>query len=198
MDSFTIRPTAWPVLRIFSRNPLMRKADRIEAAINPLAVLLMILATACAGIIGTIAHDVESQRYLDEVKTRHTIMATAIEDSSPRTFLGPDISNIQVRWHVNGADRTASVASDKPVKFGEALQIWVDAQGNQVDPPTPPALAGGNAVLVGAVAWWIFFIITALSLSAMRMRLARSKNAQWDREIRHLIDDWDGRTKRPQ
>jgi hypothetical protein len=49
MKSFAIGPTTWPVLRLFSRNPLMRTSDRVEAAVTALAVFLVLVATACAG-----------------------------------------------------------------------------------------------------------------------------------------------------
>ena len=56
MESFVIRPTTWPVLRLFSRNPLIRTSDRIEAAAAALAGLLIVIAAACAGVIGTMIH----------------------------------------------------------------------------------------------------------------------------------------------
>lgn len=177
----------------------MRRTDRIEAAIIPLAVFLVIVAAACAGVLGTLAHDIESRRYLEEAKTRHTITATAVEDSSTSaTFPGPGTSKVVVRWRVNGVDHTKLIDWDRPVKSGAPLEIWVDTGGSQVDAPTPPALAGANAVLAGAVAWWILFLIAVLSLGAVRSHLARMRDAQWEREIRCFIDDWDGRTKRSQ
>jgi len=49
MQSFVIRPMTWPVLRLFSRNPLIRSCDRIETAVVTLAGLLIVIAAACAG-----------------------------------------------------------------------------------------------------------------------------------------------------
>jgi hypothetical protein len=69
MESFVIRPTTWPVLRLFSRNPLMRNSDRIEAAAAALAGLLIVIAAACAGVIGTMIHDTETQNYLEQART---------------------------------------------------------------------------------------------------------------------------------
>ncbi|MFZ1162837.1 hypothetical protein [Mycobacterium sp.] len=199
MDSFAIRPTTWPVLRVFSRNPLMRKTDRIEAATIPLAVFLVIVAAACAGVLGTLAHDIESRKYLEEAKARHTVTARAVEDSSTSaTFPGPGTSKVVVRWRANDVDHTKLLDWDRSVKSNAPLQIWIDTNGNQVGAPTPPALAGANAVLAGAVAWWILFVIALLSLGAVRSHLARIRDAQWENEIRCLIDDWDGRTKRSQ
>jgi hypothetical protein len=83
MESFVIRPTTWPVLRLFSRNPLIRTSDRIEAAVATLAALLVVVAAACAGVIGTMIHDAETQKFLQQAQTRHAVVATAIDDSKP-------------------------------------------------------------------------------------------------------------------
>jgi hypothetical protein len=198
MDSFIIRPTTWPVLRIFSRNPLVRTSDRIDAAVVPLAVFLVIVAAACAGVLGTVAHDVESRRYLEEAKTRYAVTATAVDDSTPGVIPEPAAFKVAVRWRANGVDHTDLVTWDQPVKAGAPLMIWVGADGNRVDAPTPPALAGANAILTAAVSWWVMFLIAAMAVSAVRARTAQMRNSQWDRDIRCLVDDEDGRTNHSQ
>jgi len=50
-----------PVLRIFSRNPPVRTSDRIEAAVTTLAGLAVIIAAACAAVIGTMIHDTDPE-----------------------------------------------------------------------------------------------------------------------------------------
>jgi hypothetical protein len=77
MESFVIRPTTWPVLRLFSRNPLMRTSDRIEAAAAALAGLLIVIAAACAGVIGTMIHDTETQNYLERLERDHVVRGFA-------------------------------------------------------------------------------------------------------------------------
>ena len=69
MQSFVIRPMTWPVLRLFSRNPLVRVSDRIETAVVTLAVLFVVIATACAGVAGTMIHDSQAQKYLEQQQT---------------------------------------------------------------------------------------------------------------------------------
>ena len=71
----------WPVLRFFSRSPLMRTTDRVEAAVAALAVLLVVAAAACAGVIGTMIHDTETQNYREQARTRHDLVARAVDDS---------------------------------------------------------------------------------------------------------------------
>lgn len=198
MDSFFIRPATWPILRVFSRNPLIRRSDRIDAIVTPLAVVLVIVAAACAGVLGTLAHDNESRRYQEEGRTRHTITATAVNDSTPGNIAGPAASKVVVRWQANGIEHTDQLTWDQAVKAGAKMTIWVDTDGNQVEEPTPPALAGANAILTAAVAWWLMLVIAALSLCAARGYTARMRDEQWDRDIRCLVDDEDGRTNHSQ
>ncbi|WP_292988477.1 hypothetical protein [Mycobacterium sp.] len=194
MDSFLIRPAAWPVLRVFSRNPLMRASDRLDAAVMPLAVVLVVVAAAFAGVIGTLAHDVESRRYQEEAITRHAVTATVIEDSTPSPSGDQESFDVVVRWHANGVKHTDSMVWDSPLKAGASVPIWIDPSGNHVDAPTSPSLAGANAVLVAAVSWWILFLIIVLTGSALRGYAAHLRDQQWDRDIQCLVDDEDGRT----
>jgi hypothetical protein len=77
MQSFVIRPMTWPVLRLFSRNPLIRSCDRIETAVVTLAVSLVVIAAACAGVIGTMIHDTETQNYLERLERDHVVRGFA-------------------------------------------------------------------------------------------------------------------------
>ena len=87
MESYVIRPMTWPVLRLFSRNPLMRTSDRIEAAVVTLAGLLVVIAAACAGAIGTMIHDTETQKYLQQARTRHAVVANGRRRQQTSSFI---------------------------------------------------------------------------------------------------------------
>ncbi len=193
MDSFAIRPTTWPVLRVVSRNPLMRLIDRIEAAVVPLALLLVIVATACAGVLGTFIHDAEKQKYLQESENRYTVIATALADSTPRALPSSADSNVLARWRANGIDHIDSIAWDHRVKAATSLSIWVNADGNRVDAPTPVARAAADAVFIAFVAWWVTVSAIAQIVGVVRAHIARSLDAQWERGIRHLLDGENGR-----
>ena len=196
MDSFVIRPTTWPVLRVFSRNPLVRTSDRIDAVMIALAVVLVAVAAACAGVFGTIVHDVAARTYLEEAKTRHTVVAKAVGDSATGFIPGPTAADVYARWQVNGVDHVDLITWDRAVKADAPLQIWVDADGNRVDQPTPVARAGADAVLYAAVAWWVVVLATAQTVVVVRAHTARVRDAQWDREIRSLVEDDGGRSNR--
>ena len=198
MESFVIRPTTWQVLRPFSRNPLMRTSDRIEAAVATLAGLLVVVAAACAGVIGTMIHDTETQNYLEQARTRHALVANAVDDSKPAASPETTASTVHARWQVNGLDHADVLDWDYAVKAGEQLQIWVDSDGNRVDQPTPVARADMDALTAAVVGWSIVALAAAQVVCAVRAHANRMRDAQWDREIRCLVDDDGGQSNRSQ
>jgi len=198
MDSFVIRPMTWPILRLFSRSPLMRTTDRVEAAVAALAVLLVVAAAACAGVIGTMIHDTETQNYREQARTRHDLVARAVDDSKSAGSAESAAFAVHARWQANGVDHTEILASRYAVKTGGSLQIWVDDDGNRVDQPTPIARAAIDALSVAVVGWLVVALAVAEVMAAMHAYLKRMRDAQWEREIRSLVEDDDGRTNHSQ
>lgn len=196
MDSFTIRPQTWPVLRIFNPSPLMRASDRIEAAIVPLAALLVLVAAACAGVLGTFVYEAEKQQYLGEAAARHTVVATGLGDSTPGVRPSSSDSTVRARWRTNGVDHVETIGLDVPIKAADSVSIWVDAGGHKVDAPTPVAQAARNAVNIAFLAWWVTVLTVIHIVGVIRALVARSRDMQWERDIRDLVDDENGRTNR--
>jgi len=198
MESFVIRPTTWPVLRIFSRNPLIRTSDRLEAAVVALAVILVVVAAACAGIAGTIIHDTETQAFLQQAQTRHALVATAVADSRPEGSTGTTASTVAARWQVNGINHADVIRSDYAIKAGEPLQIWVDDHGKPVARPSPVERAAVDALAAAVVGWLIVVLAAAQVVGAVRAHATRMRDAQWERDIRCLVDEDGGRTNSSQ
>lgn len=197
MESFAIRPMTWPVLRLFSRNPLMRTSDRIESAVVTLACSVVVIAAVCAGAVGTIIHDTESQKFLQQAQTRHAVVATAIDDSKPAASSETTASTVHARWQLNGINHAGVLGWDYAVKADDSLQIWVDGDGRRVDRPTPVERAAADALSAAVVGWLIVVLAAAQVVYVVRGHVNRMRDAQWDREIRYLVDD-DGRTNRSQ
>lgn len=198
MQSFVIRPTTWPVLRLFSRNPLVRTSDRVETAVGALAVVLVVIATAFAGVCGTLIHDSQTQKYLRQAQTRHAVVATAIDDSE--SAAGPETTTfaVQARWRFNGVDHAGLIGRANAVKAGAPLKIWVDDSGGPVEPPSPVQRATMDALSAAVVGWLIVVAAAAQVVAAVRAHAARMRNAQWDKDIRCLTDNDGGRTNRSQ
>lgn len=198
MQSFVIRPMTWPALRLFSRNPLIRTSDRIETAVVTLAVILVVIATACAGVLGTIIHDNQTQKYLEQARTRHAVVAMAIDDSQPAVPPETTAFTVQARWRLNGIDHTDLLGWNSSAKAGEPLQIWVDDNGQRVEQPSPVERAAVDALSAAVIGWLIVVAAAAQVVVLVRAHATRIRNAQWERDIRCLIDDDGGRTNRSQ
>lgn len=198
MQSFVIRPMTWPLLRLFSRNPLVRPSDRIETAVSTLAVVLVVIAAACAGVFGTLIHDSQTQKYLQQAQTRHALVARAVDGSQPGTAPGTPAFTVQARWRFNGFAHTELLGWSNAVKAGEPLKIWVDDSGRQVGRPIPVERATLDALSAAVVGWLIVVAAAAQVVAAVRAHATRMRNAQWERDIRCLTDDDGGRTNRSQ
>jgi hypothetical protein len=184
----------WWVLRACGRNPLVRGTDRLELLIISLGILVVLVAAACAGALGTAVHDARSIVYTAQAQTRQTVIARAIDDS---TIVSGDHEyttvRVNARWRANGTDHGGSLTVDKAVKIGEPLMIWVDANGNRVNAPTPTSQAGVDAVGVAYAAWLTVALAAAGLICWGRSRLERQRDSAWEREIRCLVDDGSGR-----
>jgi hypothetical protein len=198
MESFVVQPTTWPGVRLFSRNPLVRVSDRIEAAVLAFALLFVIIATACAGVFGTAVYDAKAQTYREQAQTRHAVVATAVADSE--TAVSPETAafRVQAQWRLNGIDHADLLGWNKSVKAGEQLQIWVDDHGKRVEQPSPVERAAVDALAAAAVGWLIVVAAAAQVVVVVRAHAIRMRDAQWERDIRCLVDEDGGRTNRPQ
>jgi hypothetical protein len=185
----------WWVLRAAGRNPLVRGSDRLELLIVGLGILIVVVAAACAGALGTAVHDARSHIYIAQAQTRHTVVAEAVDDS--RSVLGVNdamTTMVNARWQVDGTKHTGSVALDRTVKTGDPLMIWVDRNGNRVDAPTPTSQAGVDAVVVAYFSWQTVVLAAAALVLWGRSRLDRRRDTAWERDIRCLIHENGGRT----
>ena len=198
MQSFVIRPMTWPVLRLFSRNPLVRTSDRIESAIIAVALLLVVIATACAGVVGTAVYDAKAQLYRGQAQTRHAIVATAVTDSEPAVSPETMAFTVQARWRLSDIDHVDLIGWNNSVKAGEQLTIWVDDLGNRAEKPSPVERAAIDALSAAVVGWLIVIAATAQVVVVVRAHTSRMRDAQWERDIRCLVDEDNGRTNRSQ
>jgi hypothetical protein len=184
----------WWVLRACGRNPLVRGSDRLELLITALGILVVLVAAACAGALGTAVHEARSSVYSAQAQTRRTVIARAIDDST--IVFGDDeypTVRVNARWQANGSEHTGTFILPEDIKTGDPLRIWVDENGNRVDAPTPTSQAGVDAVGVAYTAWLTMALAAAGLICWGRSRLERQRDSAWEREIRCLVDDDSGR-----
>jgi hypothetical protein len=198
MESFVVRPMTWPGLRLFSRNPLVRASDRIESAVIAFVLLFVIIATACAGVLGTAVYDAKAQTYREQAQTRHAVVATAVADSESAVSPETTAFTVQARWRLSDVDHAELLGWNNSVKAGEPLSIWVDDHGDRVEQPSPVERAAVDALSAAAIGWLIVAAAAAQVVLVVRAHTIRMRDAQWERDIRCLVDEDGGRTNRPQ
>jgi hypothetical protein len=199
MDTFTLNVGRSWILRALGRNPLVRFSDRVEAVVLVLVFVAALVVTPVAGAIGTAVYETRARLYAEEAQTRHTVAATAIEDST--VIIEQDVGQrdaevfrTRARWLANGVEHFGSVDSAYDTKVGDQLDVWVDGSGNQVAAPTPTSRAGIDAMFAGAGAWLIAMTGIAGLSAFVRSRLTRRRYSGWDREWAALLSDDGGRT----
>ena len=101
---------------------------------------------------------------------------------------------VQARRAANGAGRSASLQWKDPVKPGDRVQVWLDADGNPVDAPPPTSHAGFEAVTIAISIAVLVIGVSASFVAAARWWLDRIRYVQLEREIQNLVGGDGGRT----
>ena len=189
MDTFTLDPRCWRIGRIFSRNPLLRRTDRIEALVMLVALVVSLVAIPVAAAVGIAVYDLRDSRFAQEGRDRHTEVAAVLETETE----GARSTVVQARSPATAGERTGLIQLTTQAKVGDRIEVWVDKDSNPVAPPTPTWHAVGDAY--GAtMATLLFVAVTMISfVTGVCSRLDRERNAQWERELRCLEEDG-GRT----
>lgn len=188
MQTYEFHLGAWWPLRSFTRNPLVRTSDRLEAAALMVAIVICLAAIPLAGALGTSVYDSHHHRYVTEAQTRHRVTATVIDNNAASDGADPDAGTVRAAWRVDGVDHVGRLLRADRVNAGDRVEIWVDQHGEAVAAPTPTWRAGADAALVGYMLLVGVGVTTVCLLTFVRERLDRLRNAQWDRELDRLAD----------
>ena len=119
METFTLDPRCWGIGRIFGRNPLLRRADRIEALVTLVALVVSLVAIPVAGVGGAAVYGVHDSRYAQQARERHAVMATVADTG----IFGSGATVVQATWPVAAGERTGSLHLTTAAKVGERIEI---------------------------------------------------------------------------
>ncbi|BBA88989.1 transmembrane protein [Mycobacterium pseudoshottsii JCM 15466] len=192
METFKLDPRDWWIARIAGRNPLLRRADRVEALVVLIVLAASLVAIPVAAVLGAVVFNARADQYAEQAQVRHPVTAEVTGTTrNPNT----EAVVVQVRWPGAAAQHSGSLQRTSPVKAGQRIQVWVDRDDNLVRPPTPTWHAAVDAVGVTMVILLSMCVVLAALVAAVRTQLDRVRDAQWDRELGCLQDD-DGRTNR--
>jgi hypothetical protein len=194
METFTIGVGHGWWTRIWSRNPLVRRSDRIEVLVAVLAVAMVIAAVPVAATIGTAVYDARSHVYVHDEATRHPVMATAMKDGAAAPWVTGVWFIVRAKWSAAGREHVEFVATDYRARTGDQVTIWVDDQGRYVGTQRPSTRATNDAVQVAVLVWLAAAGVAAGAVSVVRWRLDRKRYAAWECAIRTSAGDGGDRT----
>jgi hypothetical protein len=112
METFTIGLGHGWWTRIWSRNPLVRRSDRIEVLVAATAVAMVITAVPLAEAIGTAVYDARSHAHVHDGATRRAVVATAMKDGAAAPWVTGVWFIVRAKWHAAGSEHVEFIASD--------------------------------------------------------------------------------------
>lgn len=194
-----------PVTRLarrhgLTRSPLCRRTDRVEAAVTVVAVVLALL-TVLLGII--VARSTYQREHTEAAtKAAHQTSVTAVlltdavvplMDSPEQGMAAPPTA--LVRWQLpNGQQRTAPIWVGVDRHAGDRVSIWIDHNGNRVDPPERPESMVANAAVNGVATLAGGWVLLGLLWWTVCRVLSRINTAWWDVQWARTGPGWSRRT----
>ncbi|MDN3025801.1 hypothetical protein [Streptomyces sp. S.PB5] len=186
-------PKVW--LWRWRRNPLKRRADKVEAWVVLGAWLLTVLAGVAAGLAatGSVEHSLARERAeWRQVEAHLTEKAPGRSGQSGPT--SGDQVWAKVTWQsADGTFRTGQVRVDPGSVAGTPVTIWTDPEGRLVTRPATESQAALRASLIGALTGLSAAFVPFTAGRMLRGRLERRRIDRWDAEWARFGPMW-GRT----
>ncbi|AXE84089.1 hypothetical protein [Streptomyces sp. Go-475] len=187
-------PKVW--LWRWRRNPLKRRADRVEAWV----VLGVGLLTVCAGLLAGTAVSRSVEDGLARERDEWRPLVARLAERAPGTASGnggasrADQVWAEAVWTAaDGSPHSGQVRVPAGSAAGSPVTVWTDPEGRQVTRPVTESQARVRAWLIGGVAAAGAATVPLLAGRAVRGRLERRRIDQWDAEWSRFGPMW-GRT----
>jgi hypothetical protein len=177
--------------RALSGNPLVRRVDRLEAAVALLAIMFAVIAIPFAVDFGHTAYTARAHRYAAEAAMRRPVDAIALSNSVSGDR-PPSSSSVHVQWFADNETRDKVIRVPQSVAAGDHVRIWVNDKGDATLAPRTRADARVDAIVVAVAEWLALASLCAIAVALLRRLLDRARYRRWDRDFRLLIDVDDG------
>jgi len=184
----------------FTRSPLRRSTDRVEAGVTAVLAVLALLTVLLATFFAMSVHQRAQTEVAAKAAHQTSIIAVVLTNAavpftnSPEQGVAGQATAV-ARWQLpNGQQRTAPLWVNADRHAGDQMSIWIDHDGNRVDPPATPgsmiadAVADGIAVLAGG---WVLLGLLWWSVCHV---LSRINTARWDLDWARTGPGWSRRT----
>lgn len=190
MDTNQALPLRWWRMAPWSRNPLMRRCDRVDAAAALLATVFVLIMVPCAAAFGTATYTGLSEQSHADRQRSHRQAAVLVADPRPgsvaetRTSYREPQNHASAHWTApDGTLRSGDVPTPPPdAKSGDTIDVWIDSNGNLAAEPRSGQENATVAVSAALCVWAAAASGAFLLLSCIRWMNSRRRMRQWDRE----------------
>ncbi|MFD5161128.1 hypothetical protein ACFWMJ_24135 [Streptomyces hawaiiensis] len=187
-------PKVW--LWRWRRNPLKRRADRVEAWV----VLGVWMLTVVAGVLAatTVSRSVADGLARERAEWR-PLVARLAERAPGAASENAHVSRAEQVWATarwtaaDGSEHSGQLRVPAGSAAGTPVTVWTDPEGRQVTRPVTESQARVRAFLTGGVAGLCAAAVPLAGGRALRGRLECRRIDQWDVEWSRFGPMW-GRT----
>ncbi|KXX55312.1 Rv1733c family protein [Rhodococcus sp. LB1] len=179
----------WWRLTPWSRNPLMRTRDRLDAVVAAVMITFVLIMVPFAAAFGTVTNTRLNDQSRADLQSRHAQTAVLIDDPHQVLVGGatgdsPDTEDhATAQWTApDGNLQSTDVETRHDAHRGDTVAVWIDPDGHVVDEPRSGPENAAIAVGAALSAWATAAVGSFLLLCAVRWVNTRSRMRQWDRE----------------
>jgi hypothetical protein len=185
-----IRIARWPARALgWYRSPLLRRADRIEAAIMAGLVAVFLIAGPLLAIVAARMTDAGDIRQQQAERSWREVPATVLGVAGrPDSWGGP---GLRARWAgPDGRQRTGVVPAATPVNAGRQLRIWVNPAGQVTYQPIARWEIDRDLALAAVTVPLALGFVLYLGGGCVRLVARRRRLAGWEQEWRAVGPQW--------
>ncbi|GAA3394922.1 Rv1733c family protein [Cryptosporangium minutisporangium] len=178
-----------------TRNPLCRRADRLEGALL-LATPVVVLLALGSGVLFGVGGYQDDVAWAEEARRGRTLVPVVLQADTPtatdaRTPLGP---GVRAMWTLpDGRHRTGRVYPLTAAKAGQTVEVWMDSSGWPLAPQHSRTDFVVGGVVDGAVAALVLGSVAGAVLLSIREHLDRVRIDSWNAEWSVVEPQWSNR-----
>ncbi|WP_206509203.1 hypothetical protein C5142_19145 [Rhodococcus sp. BGS-1C] len=177
-----------------SRNPLLRRSDRIQSRVRAMTFTLLALMLPLSVWLAASTMSAQQDRVAEQQLSRHSVTAVTTTEAradaaaAPTEFGAQTVASVDATWTFRG-DHDGQVTAEVGTPAGTEIAIWVDDSGER---SLPPITSTDVLVATTFIGFGSFFAVGTLLMgtyAAVRFRLDAEREAEWDRAIKNFLDE---------
>ena len=177
----------------FGRNPLRRRADRIEAALVWCALIFALLLIPIGSVVGTSYRNASDASADRERAVLHEVQARTLEGTEFDAPTAPGVVMARVRvGYVDqrGIGREGTTSVLLGTKAGAEVDLWLDQTGNIAIPPRSSSDSAAMGSMIGLLTITGSWLLLWGAFRLARVPLDRRRARDWDTEWRLVATRW--------